>query len=209
MNKKLENVTEKKEVVFNVCNKQIEFQVEESEFQSCPLYIKSTIFTWLNMKKHLNFICTFHDKVQLLYSYDLFTNEFNNVTLRDMHATGMICSIDIGDTSQKNDNNMVLAFPHGMIIKIIDVDTVETNWIKLIEQSHDMNINNTDGNVETKRTYFSNGFIMIHILNGMVKIYLFNGTMYEILSKNEKSKGPFTYCLTNLEPPIPPPNRVT
>jgi len=184
---KLENVTEEKEIVYNVCNKRIEFQIEESEFQSFPLYIKATIFTWLNMEKNLNFICTLHDKVQLSYSYDLHTNEFNNATLRDEHATGMICSIDVGDTSQEN-NNMVLSFPHGMIIKIIDVDTVEINWMELIQRSHDMNINNTDGNVETKRTYFSNGFIMIHMLNGTVKIYSCNGTMYEIVSKNENFK---------------------
>jgi hypothetical protein len=185
---KLENVTEEKEEVYNVCNKRIEFQIEESEFQSFPLYIKATIFTWLNMEKHLNLICTLHDKVQLSYSYDLHTNEFNNVTLRDEHASGMICSIDIGDTSQEN-NNMVLSFPHGMIIKIIDVDTVEINWMELIQRSHDMNINNTDGNVEeTKRTYFSNGFIMIHMLDGTVKIYSCNGTTYEIEGKNENFK---------------------
>lgn len=140
------------------------------------------------MEKHLSFICTLHDKVQLSCSYDLHTNEFNNVTLRDEHATGMICSIDIGDTSQEN-NNMVLSFPHGMIIKIIDVDTLEINWMELIQRSHDININNTDGNVETKRTYFSNSFIMIHMLNGTVKIYSCNGTIYEIASKNENFKG--------------------
>jgi hypothetical protein len=79
---------------------------------------------------------------------------------------------------------LVLSFPHGMFIKIIDCDSVEMYWTELIDNSHDMDINIE----ETKRTYFSNGFIMIQMRNGTTKIYSSNGTIFDIVSKRTSGK---------------------
>lgn len=168
-------VTERSETVYNVCNRRMEFHVEESEFQSCPLVIKASVYTWLNYEKHLNLTCDLNDTVRLSYSYDFHKKLFNSATLRDDY-TGMICSINIADVSQ--DNNVRISFPHGLTINIIDMDTVEMSWMEGFRDG-------MDENVETKRTFFSNGFVMIQMLNTNLRIYSPNGTIFDVAGRKK------------------------
>lgn len=155
--------------VYKACNKRVEYQVDESEFTTPQLSTKATLFKALNSSlEHLNFTCSLRDSVQLSYSHDLCKNNFKNVTLHD-DASEMICSIDIDDNHNHN-NNMIFSFPHGLRVKLIDANAIEVS------------------STETKRTYFSNGFVMTHqIVSGVVKIYSGNGTIYEITNEHAES----------------------
>lgn len=120
-------------------------------FTSFELKVKVHLYSWLNSEEHLNIACTLNN-VHLSFSDDLREDRFRNVTLHD-ELYGMICSIDLNDGRK-----IVSTFPHGMRISIVDVKSIEFDWMNLREGSLVAD--------EQKRIFFTNGFVMVCMRNG-------------------------------------------
>lgn len=129
-------------------------------------HVKAQIYNCLNCEKHLNLSCSLHD-IHLSFSHDLFANNFKIATLQDEH-TKMICSIDMIE----NQREMIFTFSSSSSFPSSAAAAQSSSFLggkrmKIHDDAKSIEFECMHGD-ESKRIFFYNGYVMIHMKNGNI-----------------------------------------